>query len=122
MNNNFIMKLKRRDARKRRCRARIKNQNICRLTVYRSAKNIYAQIYSSDLFFVLTSVSSIDKNIKKDLMKKSKILKSEEIGRIIAEKAINKGIKKVAFDRSGLKYHGCIKALAESARKHGLLF
>ena len=122
MNNNFIMKLKRRNARKRRCRTRIKNQNICRLTVYRSGKNIYAQIYSSDHFFVLTSASSIDKNIKKDLMKKNKILKSAEIGRIIAEKAISKGIKRVAFDRSGLKYHGCIKALAESARKYGLLF
>jgi len=122
VNNNFVIKLKRRNARKRRCRVRIKNQKMCRLTVYRSAKNIYAQIFSSDNFFVLVSASSIDKDVKNKLEKKNKLSKSEEIGKIIAEKAKIKGIKKVAFDRSGFKYHGCIKALAESARKNGLLF
>lgn len=122
MNNNFIKKLKRRIARKRRCRARIRNQEICRLTVYRSSKNIYAQIFSSDNFFVLASASSIDKDIKETLSNKSKILKSQEIGKIIAEKAKIKGILKVAFDKSGCKYHGCIKAVADSARKHGLSF
>lgn len=122
MNNNFIKKLKRRIARKRRCRARIKNQDICRLTVYRSSKNIYAQIFSSDNFFVLASASSIDKDIKETLSNKSKVLKSQEIGKIIAEKAKIKGISKVAFDKSGCKYHGCIKAVADSARKHGLSF
>lgn len=122
MNNNFVKKQKRRISRKRRCRARISNQNICRLTVYRSAKNIYAQIYSSDNCFVLASSSSIDKDIKNKIFNKSKILKSEEIGKVIAEKAKTKGISKVAFDRSGFKYHGCIKALAESARKYGLNF
>lgn len=122
MNNNFIKKLNRRIARRRRCRAKIKNQDICRLTVYRSAKNIYAQIFSSDQLFVLVSASSIDKEIKKSMVNKNKILKSEEIGKIIAEKAKNKGISKVAFDKSGFKYHGCIKALANAARKHGLSF
>jgi large subunit ribosomal protein L18 len=122
VNNNFIKKLKRRIARKRRCRARIKNQDICRLTVYRSSKNIYAQIFSSDNFFVLASASSIDKDIKETLSNKSKVLKSQEIGKIIAEKAKIKGISKVAFDKSGCKYHGCIKAVADSARKHGLSF
>lgn len=122
MNNNFIIKLKKRNARKRRCRARIKNNEIYRLTVYRSAKNIYAQIFSSDNSVVLVSSSSIDKNNKNLFLKKNKIFKSIEIGKIIAEKAKTKGIFKVAFDRSGLKYHGCIKAVAESARKHGLYF
>jgi large subunit ribosomal protein L18 len=122
VNNNFIKKLKRRIARKRRCRAKIRNQDICRLTVYRSSKNIYAQIFSSDNFFVLVSASSIDKDIKKEMMDKNKILKSKMIGKIIAEKAKIKGISKVAFDKSGLKYHGCIKEVAESARKHGLSF
>lgn len=122
MNNNFIKKLRRRISRRRRCRARIRNQDICRLSVYRSSKNIYAQIFSSDNFFVLASASSIDKNVKHQVSNKSKILKSEEIGKIIAEKAKSKGIKKVAFDKSGFKYHGCVKALAESARKHGLSF
>ena len=122
MNNNFIKKLKRRIARKRRCRARIKNQDICRLTVYRSAKNIYAQIFSSDNVFVLVSASSIDKDMKKDICDKNKMTKSEEVGKKIAEKAKMKGILKVAFDKSGFKYHGCIKAVAESARKHGLSF
>ena len=72
MNNNFVIKLKRRNARKRRCRVRIKNQRMCRLTVYRSAKNIYAQIFSSDNFFVLVSASSIDKDVKSSLEKKAK--------------------------------------------------
>lgn len=122
MNNNFIKKLKRHVSRKRRCRARINNQNICRLTVYRSSKNIYAQIFSSDNSFVLASASSIDKNIKEIISKKNKIMKSHQIGKIIAEKAKIKGITKVAFDKSGYKYHGCIKAVAESAREHGLSF
>lgn len=122
MNNNFIKKLKRRVSRRRRCRAKIRNQDICRLTVYRSSKNIYAQIFSSDNLFVLVSASSIDRDIKQTVETKNKTLKSEEIGKIIAEKAKNKGISKVAFDKSGFKYHGCIKALADSARKHGLSF
>lgn len=122
MNNNFIKKLKKRQARKRRCRARIRNQDICRLTVYRTSKNIYAQIFSSDNFFVLASASSIDKDIKQIIFNKKKIEKSEEIGKMIAEKAKDKGISRVAFDKSGLKYHGCVKAVAESARKHGLSF
>ena len=122
MNNNFIKKLNRRIARKRRCRAKIRNHDICRLTVYKSSKNIYAQIFSSDNLFVLVSASSIDKGLKQDISDKSKILKSQEIGKIIAEKAKIKGISKVAFDKSGFKYHGCIKALAESARKNGLSF
>jgi len=122
VNNNFVKKLKRRIARKRRCRAKIKNNNICRLTVYRSTKNIYAQIFSSDNFSVLVSASSIDKNVKKNMENKSKKDKSKEIGKIIAEKAKIKGISKVAFDKSGFKYHGCIKEVAESARKYGLSF
>jgi len=122
VNNNFIKKLKRRVSRRRRCRAKIRNQDICRLTVYRSSKNIYAQIFSSDNLFVLVSASSIDRDIKQTVETKNKTLKSEEIGKIIAEKAKNKGISKVAFDKSGFKYHGCIKALADSARKHGLSF
>jgi len=122
VNNNFIKKLKRRIARKRRCRARISNQDICRLTVYRSSKNIYAQIFSSDNFFVLVSASSIDRDIKESVCNKNKILKSQAIGKIIAEKAKIKGISKVAFDKSGFKYHGCIKAVAEAARQHGLSF
>lgn len=122
MNNNFIKKLKRRIARKRRCRAKIKNQNICRLTVYRSSKNVYAQIFSSDNISVLASASSIDKKIKKNIIDKNKMLKSIEVGKIIAEKAKIKGISKVAFDKSGFKYHGCIKAVADSARENGLLF
>jgi large subunit ribosomal protein L18 len=122
VNNNFIRKLNRRIARKRRCRAKIRNQDICRLTVYRSSKNVYAQIFSSDNFFVLASASSIDKDVKENMLNQSKTVKSEMIGKMIAEKAKIKGISKVAFDKSGLKYHGCIKAVAESARKHGLSF
>ena len=85
-------------------------------------KLVMLKSFSSDNFFVLASASSIDKDIKETLSNKSKILKSQEIGKIIAEKAKIKGISKVAFDKSGCKYHGCIKAVADSARKHGLSF
>lgn len=122
VNNNFIKKLNRKNARKRRCRARISKQEICRLTVYRSCKNIYAQIFSSDKFFVLASASSLDKNIKDIVSGKDKTFKSKEIGKLIAKRAKVKGISRVAFDKSGYKYHGCIKAVAESAREHGLSF
>ncbi len=90
-----------------------------RLCVFRSNQHIYAQLINDDKAQVLLSVS--DKEVKK----KAKAVKSDtakEVGKIIAAKAIEKKIEKVVFDRSGLIFHGRIKALADGAREGGLKF
>lgn len=95
------------------------NQERPRLTVFRSNKEIYAQLVDDDAAKTLISASSRDKNIE------SKGTKSEIAGMVgerLAEKATEAGIGKVAFDRNGYLYHGRVKALAEGARKGGLKF
>ena len=89
-----------------------------RLSVFRSNKEIYAQIINDDKGQTLFSSTSL--NLKKEKLTKTEIAKS--IGAEIAEKAIKKGIKTVVFDRGGFIYHGRIKALAVSAREKGLKF
>ena len=90
-----------------------------RLCVFRSNQYIYAQVIDDTKQVVLCRASSFkDKNLKK--MKK--IEAARETGKQIAALALEKGIKKVAFDRAGYKYHGRIKALAEGAREQGLEF
>jgi len=113
------------NARLRRCkktRKKIASLTIHRLSVYRSAKNIYAQIISEDNRKVITSVSSIDKSLRDKNINGSNVAGAVEVGRMIAEKAVGLGIQKVAFDSSGYKYHGRVKALADAAREHGLKF
>lgn len=87
-----------------------------RLSVFRSLKNVYAQIIDDVQGKTLVSASSIK------LKKGGKAAASKEVGRLLAEKALAKGIKKVVFDRGSLRYHGRIKALAEAAREGGLIF
>lgn len=90
-----------------------------RLTVYRSNKEIYAQIVDDLSGVTLTSASSF-KN--KDLAKVSKAEASKAVGKAIAKLAIDKGVKSVRFDRNGYLYHGRVKSLAEGAREAGLEF
>lgn len=105
-----------RHRRHKRIRARVKGtSDIPRLCVFRSAKHIYAQLIDDDKGKTL--VFADDSGIKK-----SGVDAAKEVGKIIAEKAIEKKIKKVVFDRGGYKYHGRVKALAESARETGLKF
>ena len=106
--------------RKNRVRYKIKkvNNERPRLTVFRSAKNIYAQVIDDNKRVTLASASSIEKNIEK----KSKKELSEIVGNLIAERCIKKGCKEVYFDRGKYKYHGRIKHLAESAKMGGLKF
>jgi large subunit ribosomal protein L18 len=113
--------------RKRRAtktRAKIKQLGVPRLCVGRSAKHLYAQIIVSvekgDK--VLASASTLDKEVKENGATANNIQSATIIGKVIAERAIAAGIKEVAFDRSGFKYHGRIKALAEAARAAELLF
>ncbi|HSX20064.1 MAG TPA: 50S ribosomal protein L18 [Gammaproteobacteria bacterium] len=93
-----------------------------RLTVHKSSQHIYAQIFTPDGGQVLACASSVEKDIKAKDFGAGRLKLSEAIGNLVAERAKAKGIVKVAFDRSGYKYHGCVKALADGARAAGLEF
>jgi len=113
-------KVKRREKRKKRTRAKtFGTKERPRLCVFRSLKHIYAQIVDDTEGKTLVSASDLELKKKKG-MKKVEIAK--EVGKLIAKKALEKKIEKVSFDRSGYKYHGRVKALAEGAREGGLKF
>ena len=110
------------DKRLKRNRSKLKKVNVdrFRITVFKSLKNISAQIIDDSKNRTIVSASSKDKDIKGNKINKTKM--SEAIGEILAKKANEKKISKVYFDRGGYKYHGRIKALADSLRKNGLRF
>jgi large subunit ribosomal protein L18 len=113
-------KIKRRERRKKRSREKtFGTKERPRLCVFRSLKHIYAQIVDDTEGKTLVSASDLELKEKKKL---KKVEIAREVGRLIAKKAIKKKIEKVAFDKSGYKYHGKIKALAEGAREGGLKF
>jgi large subunit ribosomal protein L18 len=93
-----------------------------RLCVFRSLKNIQAQIIDDSTGHTLVSASSLDADIKSKVAGKKKTEIAEQVGTLVAKRAVEKGIKQIAFDRGGYKYHGRVKSLAEAARKNGLDF
>lgn len=93
-----------------------------RLTVFRSTKHIYAQIIDDTEGYTLASASTVEKVIKKNLVKGERVTIANSVGKAIAERAIKKGIKKVIFDRNGFLYHGRVKAVSDGAREAGLSF
>lgn len=93
-----------------------------RLCVFRSLNHIYAQVIDDGLGHTLASASTLDREIKSAVDGKTKTAVAQLVGQLVAERAMGKGISKVAFDRGGYKYHGRVKALADSARKVGLIF
>ena len=93
-----------------------------RLNVYRSLNQIYAQIVDDSVGHTLASASTIEGEVKGQIAGMARAAQAEVVGRVVAERALAKGIKKVVFDRAGYKYHGRVKALAEAARKAGLEF
>jgi large subunit ribosomal protein L18 len=93
-----------------------------RLCVFRSLNHIYAQIVDDSAGHTLVSASSLDAEIRDKVTGKKKTESAELVGSLVAQHALNKGIKQIAFDRGGYKYHGRVKALAEAARKAGLDF
>lgn len=94
-----------------------------RLSVYRSEKHIYAQIIDDTKGVTLVAASTVEKELREKLNQKTwNVQAAKEVGKIIAERATAKGIKEIVFDRGGYKYHGRIKALADSARESGLKF
>jgi len=93
-----------------------------RLSIYRSLKHIYAQIVDDSNGKTLVSASTVEKSVIDNVDTKNNISKAVLIGKLVAERALNKGIKKVVFDRNGFLYHGRIKALSDGAREGGLDF
>ena len=108
--------------RARRARARIKTLGANRLCVHRTPRHIYAQVISPDGDTVMVSASTLDKEVRKDVKSTGGAAAASVVGKIVAERAKAAGIKQVAFDRSGFKYHGRVKALADAARESGLEF
>jgi large subunit ribosomal protein L18 len=103
-------------------RARIAESSRIRLCINRTPRHIYAQIISSDGAKTLVCASSLEKAIKEQLKSTGNIDAATLVGKTLAQKAIEAGIKEVAFDRSGFRYHGRVRALADAAREAGLVF
>ena len=93
-----------------------------RLNVFRSAHHIYAQVVDDSKGHTLVSASTIDQDIKAQLKGLAKADQAKVVGKVLAERALDQGIKQVVFDRGGYRYHGRVKALAEAARESGLVF
>ena len=106
--------------RARRGRAKMRELRAVRLSVHRTPRHIYAQIIAPDGDKVLAAASTLDKDLRGGST--GNVDAAGRVGRLIAERAKAAGISAVAFDRSGYKYHGRVKALAEAAREGGLEF
>ena len=108
--------------RARRARSKIGVLGACRLCVHRTPRHISAQIIAPGNAKVITSASSLDAEVRKGLKYTGNVEAAVAVGKVIAERAKANGISTVAFDRSGFKYHGRVKALADAARDSGLGF
>ena len=106
--------------RARKARLKMRELETVRLSVYRSSQHIYAQVISADGAKVLASASTLDKELRDGAT--GNVDAAKKVGQLVAERAKAAGIEKVAFDRSGYRYHGRIKALADAAREGGLQF
>ncbi len=106
--------------RARRARLKMRELNVIRLTVHRTSKHMYAQLIDAQGDRILTQASTLDSTLRSDAT--SNVDAAKRVGALIAARASEAGVKKVAFDRSGYKYHGRVKALAEAAREGGLEF
>jgi large subunit ribosomal protein L18 len=111
-----------RQRRARKTRAKIADQKTVRLAIHRTNLHIYAQVISADGGKVLASASTAEADVRKEVSNGGNAAAAAVVGKRIAEKAKTAGVTAVAFDRSGNKYHGRIKALADAAREHGLKF
>ena len=103
-------------------RAHIRELGVPRLSVLRTGQHLYAQVFSADGSQVLASASTVQADVKEGLKNGKNSDAAAKVGRLVAERAKAAGIEKVAFDRSGYRYHGRIKALADAAREGGLQF
>ena len=109
--------------RKRRIRKKLSGSEARpRLSVFRSARHIYAQIIDDLQGVTLVSAGTLSPELKDKLSGLKKKEAAKEVGKLLADKAKSKGIERVIFDRNGFLYHGRVKSLAESCREHGLVF
>jgi large subunit ribosomal protein L18 len=116
----MLVKQEKRYQRHKRIRAKVKGTlKVPRLCVFRSSKHIYAQLIDDEKNIILASASDLKLKVKEN---QKKIEKAREVGKLIAQKALERKIEKVVFDRGGYKFHGRVKALAEGAREGGLKF
>ena len=111
-----------RSRRARRTRSHIAELGVVRLCVHRTPQHIYAQVISADGSKVIASASSLDKGLRPELGYGGNVKAANAIGKAIAERALKAGVTEVAFDRSGFRFHGRVKALADAAREQGLKF
>lgn len=108
--------------RARKTRARIAALDMVRLTIHRTNQHIYAQVIDATGGRVLASASTLEAELRNDVKNGGNTAAAALVGKRIAEKAKAAGVEQVAFDRSGFKYHGRVKALADAARENGLVF
>lgn len=111
-----------RQRRARKTRARIRELGKARLCIHRTPRHIYAQIIDESGDKVVASASTLDRELRKDIKSPGNAEAAALIGKAVAERAKAAGVSAVAFDRSGFKYHGRVKALADAARESGLEF
>ena len=117
-----ITKKQRRTRRAIKTRIKIRELGVARLTIHRTPRHTYAQVFAADGSKVLAAASTLQDEVAKGLKYTGNVEAAKAVGRIIAERAKAAGIEAVAFDRSGFQYHGRVKALAEAAREAGLQF
>jgi len=103
-----------------RTRGKIRELGVHRLCVYRTPRHIYAQVIAPDGGTTLVSASTLDPEVKKEVSNGGNITAAKVVGRVVAERARGAGVEAVAFDRSGFRFHGRVKALADAAREAGL--
>jgi large subunit ribosomal protein L18 len=103
-------------------RSHIRELGVPRLSVLRTGQHLYAQVFTADGAKVIAAASTVQADVKEGLKSSKNVEAATKVGRAIAEKAKAAGVEKVAFDRSGYRYHGRIKALADAAREGGLQF
>ena len=111
-----------RQKRAKKTRARIRLLGVNRLCVHRTPRHIYAQLIAPDGCRVVASASTLEEEVRQQIKNAGNVAAATVVGRIIADRARKIGISKVAFDRSGFKFHGRVKALADAARENGMEF
>ncbi len=103
-------------------RMKIRQLAVPRLSVHRSGQHLYAQVFSATGGSVIAAASTLQKEVREGLKSTKDVAAASAVGKAVAERAKAAGIESVAFDRSGFKYHGRVKALADAAREAGLKF
>ena len=108
--------------RARKARSQIRDLAVHRLSVHRTPRHIYAQVIAPDGGTIVAAASTVQTTVREGLKGTGNTAAAAAVGKAIAEKAKSAGVTKVAFDRSGFRFHGRVKALADAAREHGLEF